>query len=136
MRNSNTPTNTPLFHPAAIALLGLAGGSLIIVIIARLNTAFADFFNRYISAFVRFFLAKLSNMFPFSLAEMLIVLSPMICVGLIVYAIKKKSKTWKQVLSFSISLLSAVSIIFSLCLIEKDAKSCQKLSWSLIENSK
>ena len=99
---------------AAIILLGIALPSFIIVIVARNNVDFADFFNRHISSVVRAVLANITNPIPFSLAELLIVLIPVILVLLIFYAVRRKTKTWRSVISYTVTLLSAVSVIFSL----------------------
>ncbi len=101
-------------HPVALILLGIALLSLVIIVIARNNMAFADFFNSHVSSKIRAFLALLTNWIPFSLAELLILLLPFLLLGIIVYAIRRKSKTWRGVLSYFVSLLSAVSVIFSL----------------------
>ena len=50
----------------------------VVYIIARLSPAFADFFNRYISQPLRLIYAKLTNLLPFSLAEGLLLLLPVL----------------------------------------------------------
>ena len=98
----------------SIVLLGLFVLSLILLLIAKASPAFAEFFNRSISGALRVFLAFLTNILPFSLAEFLILMIPVFLFFIIRYAIKHKSKTWRSVLAYSVSLLSAVSLIFSL----------------------
>ena len=80
----------PIF---SLVLLGLALLSLFLVIIARKNVRFAIFFNRRISAAVRALLASATNIVPFSLAELLILLIPVIILLLIAYAIRSQTKT-------------------------------------------
>lgn len=101
----------PIF---SFVLLGLALLSFFLIIIARNNVRFAVFFNRRISAFVRALLAFITNIFPFSLAELLILLIPVILLLLIAYAIRSKTKTWKSVLIYTVTLLSIVSLIFTI----------------------
>lgn len=101
----------PLF---AVILLVLAFISLVIVFAARRSIEFADFFNSNISAFVRTVLAYLTNPLPFSLAEMIIILIPIIIFLLIFYGIRKKSKTWRSVVSYVVTLVSVASVIFSI----------------------
>ena len=48
----------------------------LVYLIARLSPAFSDFFNRYISQPLRLIYAKLTNLFPFSFAEALLLLLP------------------------------------------------------------
>ena len=98
----------------SFVLLGLALLSFFLVIIARNNVRFAVFFNRRISAAVRAVLAFITNIFPFSLAELLILLIPVILLLLIAYAIHGKTKTWKSVLIYTVTLLSIVSLIFTI----------------------
>ena len=100
----------PIF---SLVLLGLALLSFFLVIIARKNVRFAIFFNRRISAAVRALLASATNIVPFSLAELLILLIPVIILLLIAYAIRSQTKTWRSVLVYTVTLLSIVSVIFT-----------------------
>lgn len=94
-------------------LLGLWLLSVIFLFLAKASSGFADFFNQNISAALRVILAALTNFLPFSLAEFLIVSLPLVLFFLIRYAIKHKSKNWRCVLSYTVSLLSVASLIFS-----------------------
>ncbi len=97
----------------AYIFFGIAALSLIIFIIAISNVAFADFFNRYISSVVRGILATVTNVLPISFAELLIICSPIILFFIIRFAIKKYSKSWRDVGIFCIVLLSVLSLLFS-----------------------
>lgn len=97
----------------SLILLGLCLLSVICLIIAASNPVFADFFNQKISGALRVCLAFLTNLLPFSLAELLIVSLPLLLYFVIRYAIKYKSKNWRCVLSYTVSLLSAASLLFS-----------------------
>ena len=101
----------PLF---SIILLGLATLSFLLVVIARNSMAFATFFNRRISAVVRAILAYITNLFPFSTAELLIILIPVILFILILFAVRIGAKSWKGVLIYTVSLISVASIIFTI----------------------
>lgn len=97
----------------AILFLLLALVSLVIVVVARYAPSFADFFNRRIASIIRLLLAKLSDIVPFSSAELLLLLLPVFC-GIIVFlSVRLTLDTWKHVLSYAISLLSVFSLIFS-----------------------
>ena len=98
----------------SIILLIVAVLSCIILFIARHNTAFASFFNRYISGTVRMILAIVTNYIPFSVAELLIILLPVLITLLIVYAIKKRSHSLREIISYFVILLSCASVIFTL----------------------
>lgn len=101
----------PLFSWIFLALALL---SFLIVIIAKHNMTFAAFFNRRVSSIVRAILATLTNPLPFSLAELLIFLIPAILVGLIWFAVRRKTASWKSVLIYTVTLLSVVSLIFTI----------------------
>ncbi len=94
-------------------LLGICLLSLVFLFIAKASPAFAEFFNRSISATLRVILALLTNLLPFSLAEFLILSIPLILFFVIRYAVKHKSKSWRCVLSYTVSLLSAASLLLS-----------------------
>ena len=97
----------------SIILLGIAALSFVILLIARANTEFSEFFNQNISAALRTFLAFVTNLVPFSVAECLILFLPVILVTATVYAIRHKTASWRSVCSYAISLVSVASIIFS-----------------------
>ena len=105
-----TKKRVPIF---AYVFFGIAALSLIIYIIAILSTDFADFFNRYISTIPRGFLALITNILPISFAELLIILSPVILFFIIRAAIRKYSKSWRDVGVFCIIILSIISLLFS-----------------------
>ncbi len=98
----------------SFVLLGVFLLSLVLLLIAKGSPVFAEFFNQNISSVFRVFLAAITNLLPFSFAEFLILMIPVFLVLIISYAIRRKSKNWKCVLSYTVSLLSAVSLIFSL----------------------
>ncbi len=101
----------PLF---AKITFGLSVLCLIIYIIAIINTEFADFFNSTIGVGVRFIAAKISGIFPFSIAEFFLISIFPAAVIYIVYAIKKRSFTWKMVASVLSVPVSLVLLIFSM----------------------
>ena len=78
-----------------------------------ISEPFADFFNRYISSVMRALLAYLTRPIPFSLAEMLIILLPVIAVALIIYSSNRFPSSWRDVLIFCASILSVLCLFFS-----------------------
>lgn len=94
-------------------LLGICAISAILLGVARKNPNFAEFFNQNISAALRAFLAFVTNPIPFSLAEFFILLLPLLLVIVTVYAIRHKTKSWRSVCSYAVSLIAAASVIFS-----------------------
>ena len=95
-------------------LLGLALLSAVILIAARLSPSFAVFFNGHVGGAVRALLALFTNPLPFSLAELLIILLPVFITLLIIYAVNSRSKNLRSILTYFVTLISGVSIIFSL----------------------
>lgn len=86
--------------------------SAILYLCFRASTAFADFFNYYISAPFRAFISSLTTIFPFSLAETAIILSPLILAALIYLAVKYAKKGARASLRYLFVLLSAICYIF------------------------
>ena len=75
-------------------------------------TDFADTVNTYVSSIFRFVFAKITNIIPFSLAEILIYCSIPL-VSLIVFLSMRKSKTIKEKILFSInSILKITTVIY------------------------
>lgn len=74
---------------------------------------FADFMNRYVSSGIRGVLAYLTGWIPFSLAELIIILMPVILVALMIYATRRFSSSWHDVLIFCTSLVSVLALFFS-----------------------
>lgn len=96
-------------------LLGLALLSGIVHFICTKSVGFADFMTENVCAVIRFLLAKLTGWIPFSLAEMIIILLPLIIVLLIFITVRLArrfdGKAYCRYVSF---LLSAISIFYTL----------------------
>ena len=75
--------------------------------------SFSDFFNKYISSVVRATLAHLTSWIPFSLAEYLLLLIPVMIVVLATVGIKHYASSWRNVGVFCLIILSVLSYIFS-----------------------
>ena len=74
---------------------------------------FSDIFNRYVSPFVRGFLATLTGWIPFSLAEFLLLMVPFIVIAIVVFGLKRYSSSWRDVLILSLTILSVAAYVFS-----------------------
>lgn len=97
----------------AWVFLGILAFSLIVYIISLLSPAFSDFFNAYPAAAIRAVLAWATYIFPFSVAEIMIILLPAFLILLGILAYKKYCRTWRDSIVFTVSLISAVSLLFS-----------------------
>lgn len=91
----------------------IAGICLILYVCFVAFPEFSDFFNKYISPAVRGFLAKLTGWIPFSLAEYLIILSPVTVVAVVSYGLKKYSGSWRNVVTFCLIIVSVAAYVFS-----------------------
>ncbi len=97
-----------------LALYAVGLISALLYVLFRFNASFADWFNHSISSVCRRIMAYGTVLFPFSFAEMLILLIPMIVTVIIVWACRKYCDSWRSVAVFLGILLSVVALIFSL----------------------
>ena len=88
--------------------------SIVLYRIVVSNVAFADFFNYNLSAPVRLFMAKLTVVLPFSLAEIFVFSSPLLLAILIFLAIKNGRKGKKSSIKFLFVLLAIICLLFVL----------------------
>jgi hypothetical protein len=95
-------------------LFGAAGVALIFYLISLASPAFADWFCRYPAGGVRAALAFLTSAIPFSLAEFLIILLPVIFVYVVAFGIRKYVGSWRNAGVFALTVLSVASLLFTL----------------------
>ena len=100
----------PLFSKI---LLGIAAVSAIFYIIFLSSTKVSDIFNQYVSPIIRAILSYLTTWIPFSVAEMLLIMIPVIVVVVVSIGIKKYSSSWRNVGVFCIIMISIASYVFS-----------------------
>ena len=88
--------------------------ALILHIGACCSESFADFLIKYPCAAIRFINAKITGWIPFSFAEMIIILIPLIFITLIVVGVVVSKKgTNRQYIGLMASLLAAISFLYS-----------------------
>lgn len=75
---------------------------------------FADWFNGHVSFVLRFLLAKLTILIPFSVAELYIVLIPAALVVLVVVAYRRYCDSWRNTLIYIGIILSVACVILDL----------------------
>ena len=114
MKKSNHNDKQVKLSKFAYFCFGLLAISIILYIIAINNVEFADFFNKYISSIFRGAFAFVSNIIPLSIAEILIICSPIILFFLIRYCIKKYTKSWRDTGIFGLNVLAFISVLFSI----------------------
>jgi len=105
------PKKLPKF---SFVFFGFALISLIVYIITLCSSSFADWFCRYPAGLFRGAMAYLTSWIPFSLGEALVVMLPVILVFAIIFIIKKYSSSWHDVGVFGLTMLSILSMFFSL----------------------
>lgn len=111
--------NTPTALPAAkkrrlspiLIIYAFAALTGVIHLCAAFFSPFADWFNRYVGAAVRAALATLTGWIPFSLAEMLLCLLPVIFVLMLRVALTRYGDTWREVLRYC-AVLFALLLCF------------------------
>ena len=98
--------------PARILfVIGAVAGILQLLFMA--SPTFSDFYNRYPGAYIRGLFATLTGWFPFSLAETILMMLPLI-VGVMIWVIVRVSKgTLRQMVSLTLSMLAVLSFFFS-----------------------
>lgn len=101
----------PLVSKIFFLLCALSGVLYVIFIFSK---GFADFFNRYISSLIRGFLAYATSWIPFSFAEFLLILSPVILVAVIRVGARKYSSCWRDVFVYCGSVLSVLALVLSI----------------------
>lgn len=110
-KRSKLKLQFPIFVYAFFALL-FAG--IIVYFTATLNPSFARFWNRYPGAFLRGALAYLTNIFPFSLSEIALMLLPVAAIIFIILIIKGYLDRIKSPLRFIVTIISIASLFLSL----------------------
>lgn len=104
---------TKYFPLWTIIMIAVAVVCAVIQIVSVTSVSFSDLFNATVGAFFRALLAKLTGWLPFSLAEMLIILSPFILVFLIFIAVKQLKKDTAAKVRFLASVLAVITFFYS-----------------------
>ena len=86
--------------------------SLSVYFVGTNNSEFAEWITQNIGHPVRLLLAKITDVVPFSIAEALLVLSPVVLVLIIVIAAKRNG--FREKVRFFVSILACVSILLSM----------------------
>ena len=100
----------PLWSKIALSILLLSAA---IYVVFCFSPRFADFFNQYNSGAIRFLLAQITNLLPFSLTEALIFLIPVILFLAIRHIWKYKCHTRKSTLVTIVCIFSIASMFLS-----------------------
>ena len=114
MNTENKTKKISLLTPLAFVFiaLGLLGG--IIHILSVSFPVFADFINRTLGNALRFILSKMTGIFPFSVAEMLIYTSPLLVTVIILIALRYSKKGDVYFTRSIITVISALGAVYFL----------------------
>ncbi len=85
--------------------------SLALFVVCVCSPAFADGFNRTVSAAIRAVLSYLTGWIPFSLAEYLLLLSPLLLFLIVRFSMKRFSASWREVGRFCLALVSVLALV-------------------------
>ena len=97
----------------SVVLFGIFFISLIANAIIKVSPAFANAVHNTIGAFVRAFLATLTSWIPFSLAEFLLILSPVLVFLICWRMCKRLKRSLISGIRYFVGFLSVISIVFS-----------------------
>ncbi len=98
----------------SIILFLLTAFCLLLSLAFRLSPAFSDFFNQTVSQPLRMLLALLTSWLPFSLAEGLLLFSPVLLGLLIFHAVRYHTNSWRTVGIYLLKLISFACVFFIL----------------------
>ena len=110
-RKTNKKTRLPIACIVIFALTVISAG---LYIAFRVNVPFADAFNRTVSPIGRMIMAKLTGWIPFSFAEMLLLLSPVILITVIVIGAKHHCETSREMWIYVACIFCVVCVVFNL----------------------
>ena len=99
----------PLFSLIVYALTLV---SLILFIIVVNSVAFADFFNYYLTAPTRAIMAWMLVLFPFSVAEVVVLASPILLILLVFMAVKFAKKGKRASIKFLSVIVAVLCLVF------------------------
>ncbi len=99
--------------PFALICYGLGALSAMLYLCFVLSERFSDWFNRTVGATLRAVLSYLTGWIPFSLAEYLLLLIPVILIALVTYGIRRYSDSWRGVFVYCGTVLAVVALTLS-----------------------
>ncbi|MFR5865178.1 MAG: DUF3810 domain-containing protein [Acutalibacteraceae bacterium] len=104
-----------ILRPYTVATAVVFGCAVLVYVLARFWTAFAEFWARYPSQGLRFILAKLTSWIPFSLAEALILSLPVLAAAYIIYSNRalNRSDSPRAFWSCLMPLICAIFLLLS-----------------------
>ena len=95
-------------------LFGLFFISLVVVFFVKRSSAFAGALHETVGVGIRAFFATMTSWIPISLAEFILLASPILVILLTVAVFRHVKRSYVQAIRFCVSLLSIVSVMYTL----------------------
>ncbi len=114
---SHTTQNTAVkrrLPRICLCIYSFAAVCAILYIFFRVSTPFADWFNHNISVWGRRLMAALTAWLPFSFAELLLLLIPVLLILLIAIAVKRYADSWHNCFVFMGIIFSIIAMVWVL----------------------
>ena len=112
--NTQKQNKKPRLPIACIVIFALTAVSVGLYVAFRYNTDFADAFNRTVASVGRMLFAKLTGWVPFSVAEMILILAPVILITVIVIGVKHFCGSARKMWIYVACIFSVVCMVFNL----------------------
>lgn len=101
------------FNKLSVVCIILAFTAGIILAVSKISPRFADCFNRYVSAFFRAVISKITGILPFSLGEAIVLCIPIFAFVALFLYFKVYSNDDVTAWRFVVSMLSCISLMFT-----------------------
>ena len=112
--NTQKQNKKPRLPIVCIVIFALTAVSVGLYVAFRYNTGFADAFNRTVASVGRMLFAKLTGWVPFSVAEMILILAPVILITVIVIGVKHFCGSARKMWIYVACIFSVVCMVFNL----------------------
>ncbi len=112
--NTQKTNKKPRLPIVCIVIFALTAVSIGLYIAFRVNSNFADAFNRTVSPVGRLVLAKITGWIPFSFAEMLLLLAPVILITVIVVGARHFCDSTRRMWIYVACIFSVACMVFNL----------------------
>lgn len=97
----------------AVIFFAFGAVAFAIELISKKSIPLADFINDTSGRVIRVLLAFSTNIFPFSLAEALIILSPLLVAGLVYLIVRASKKSMASLIRFTSGFLSCAALVYA-----------------------
>ena len=112
--NTQKQNKKPRLPIVCIVIFALTAVSVGLYVAFRYNTSFADAFNRTVASVGRMLFVKLTGWVSFSVAEMILILAPVILITVIVIGVKHFCGSARKMWIYVACIFSVVCMVFNL----------------------